>query len=275
MATVINGTTRMRGKVSGVTQRRITLNPVGGAGTSVATGAIGGLGPGALVAIAVDYTSQAATTDLTVRADGTGGQALLTLTNVNTDVAAKVLKNAAAVDEGGAAVAATDGVGQGNVYYDGVYFDVAQADDSSTCTKPIIVDIWVVPLTLYRAVLIAQSGADGAGIHQMTIPTRRAGLIQAIAVDYQNTPATADLIIKADSSAGATLFTRTNSNTDLAPSAVGTAAGDEANAATAATDSGGFGGFPYQRGLYFDLAQTDAFTQGDEKTIVDVWAAEF
>ena len=45
---------------------------------------------------------------------------------------------------------------------------------------------------------------------------------------------------------------------------------DEAGAATAATDVGS-GGMPFGTGLFFDLAQGDGQTSGNERVVIDVW----
>jgi hypothetical protein len=45
---------------------------------------------------------------------------------------------------------------------------------------------------------------------------------------------------------------------------------DETGAATAATDLGS-GGWPFGTGLFFDLAQGDGQTSGNEKVVIQVW----
>ena len=82
-------------------------------------------------------------------------------------------------------------------------------------------------------------------------------------MDYQNQPATTDIVIKADSSTGATIFTAANTATDIVPRPVGTTSLDEGGAATAATD-GFSGGFPVRGGVYIDVAEADGQTSGDE-----------
>jgi hypothetical protein len=120
-----------------------------------------------------------------------------------------------------------------------------------------------------KQVTLRPVGADGSAVTTLQVTLGRPGVVGALKVDYQNQPATTDLIIKADSSTGPTLFTRSNSNTDLALTPVGMPAVDETGAAVAATD-GTFGGWPFLSGLYFDVAQGDGQTSGDEKIVVDV-----
>jgi hypothetical protein len=121
----------------------------------------------------------------------------------------------------------------------------------------------------HRRMEIRPVGADGSAVFTGALTTGPA-LIMALAIDYQNQPATADLLIKADNVNGATLFTRSNSATDVAQIAVAIPALDEAGGALAATDIGA-GGVPVRGGLWFDLAQGDGQTSGDELIFVDVW----
>lgn len=125
-----------------IRKRRITLSPAGGAGVSVATGTITFSRPGFIRAIAVDYTSQAATTDLVIKADNSSGATLFTKANNATDIAATPV-GMPGMDEGGAATAATD-VGSGGFPFSyALYFDIAQADVSTANAKDIVVDVWV------------------------------------------------------------------------------------------------------------------------------------
>jgi len=119
-------------------------------------------------------------------------------------------------------------------------------------------------------VTLSPAGVDGSAVITSTLTVGRPGFVRAIAVDYQNQPATTDVVIKADSASGVTLFTRTNSATDIAASPVAMPGVDEGGAATAATDVGS-GGWPFGTGLYFDVAQGDGQTSGDEKIVIDLW----
>lgn len=121
-----------------------------------------------------------------------------------------------------------------------------------------------------KVVELLPVGADGSAVVTKRLVLSRPGIIRAIQVDYQNQPATVDLVLKRDTSAGATIFTNTSSNTDFGPSPVGTTAIDEAGGATAATD-GISGGIPVTSGVYFDVAQGDGQTSGNEKIIVYLW----
>lgn len=119
-------------------------------------------------------------------------------------------------------------------------------------------------------VTLTPVGSDGSAVDTATLTVGRPGFVRAIAVDYQNQPATTDIVIYADSSTGNALLTLTSTNTDITAKPVGMPAIDEAGAAVAATDSSS-GGWPFGTGLYFDLAQGDGQTSGDEKVVIDVW----
>ena len=115
-----------------------------------------------------------------------------------------------------------------------------------------------------------KAGADGTGAVTRSVPLGNAGVLAAIAIDYQNTPATADILIKADTTDGMILHSRASSQTDLGPTLLGSPGADEAIAATAATD-GTECGLAFQTGLFVDVAQTDIFTSGNERIILEMW----
>lgn len=141
---------------------------------------------------------------------------------------------------------------------------------SGTENEVIYIDFFFRLCTYVRKDLISQSGADGSGAWTGTIDMGGPGVLAALALDYQNMPNTSDIILRADASDGYVIYTDTNRNTDLAPTLVGRPGADEAAAASAATD-GTEAGNAYQKGLYFSLAQADAFTSGDEKIIMELW----
>lgn len=120
-------------------------------------------------------------------------------------------------------------------------------------------------------VTLSPEGADGSAVATHRLALGRPGILRMINVDYQNQPSTTDLVIKADTSSGATLFTATSTNTDIGASGllvpVVRPSVDEGNAAGAATDSGS-GGFGFFTGLYFDVAQADGQTSGNEKIVI-------
>lgn len=123
---------------------------------------------------------------------------------------------------------------------------------------------------IHRRVELRPVGADGAAVKTAAFETGPA-VIRFIGVDYQNQPATTDLIVKADNASGDTLLTLANTNTDVTPRPISLTAGvDETGAALAATD-GSAGGLPVARGLYFDVAQADGQTSGNEVIYVDIW----
>lgn len=249
--------------------RQARVTTTGSAGSAAGTAHLT-LPPGLIQAIAIDHhASGAATTDVLLKADSTDGATIFTAANSATDITASPV-GTTAVDEGRAATAATDGFGGGFPIRSGVFIDVAQDD---ALTDAVIVDIWLKRTSYVVVDLVAQSGADGTGAVTRTVDFHGAGNLLALAVDFQNTPATADLVIKADNTSGLTLFTSTNSLTDLAPSLLGRPGLDEGNAASAATDGTGAGNV-FKRGLFLDLAQTDIFTGGNEHTIVEMWVEQ-
>jgi hypothetical protein len=251
-----------------IIHRQAILRPEGADGSAVATALIG-CPPGRIVGLAVDYQNQPATTDIVIKADSSTGTTIFTRTSSATDIVPSPV-GTTSLDETGAATAATDGFSGGFPVRAAVYIDVAQGDGQTSGDELIIVDLWIKLSRYERIELVAQSGADGTGAVTRTVNLNGAGCLAAVAVDYQNTPATADLLIKADDTNGQTLFTRTSSQTDLAPTCIGRPGLDEANGATAATD-GTEGGAFFKRGLFLDLAETDIFTSGNEKTIVELW----
>lgn len=200
-------------------------------------------------------------------ADGSNtGRQVLTDADLSSVPTAPLPVGTTAVDEGRAATAATDAFSGGFPVRRGAGAIIA----SGTENEVIYVDFWFRLCTYVRKDLISQSGADGSGVFTGVIPLGGPGVLAALALDFQNMPATTDIVIKADASDGATLFTSTSSLTDLAPALLGRPGGDEAIAATAATD-GTECGNAFQKGLYFDMAQADAFTTGNEKVIAEFW----
>jgi len=254
-----------------VFHRRLAITPVGSAGSAAGV-AYTSLPPCRLTHVKFDFSaSHAATSDTLLKADGLSdgstGRTLLTLTDTTTDIPIRALAQPLAVDEGRAAVAATDGVEGGAFIKNGLAMTVAQGD---AVADTVIADFWFEALRYEVVTLVAQTGADGAGAVTRTVPMYGAGNLLGVELDYQNTPATADVVIKADSTGGETLFTSTSSQTDLTPVALGIIGIDEANAAAAATDSMG-GGAPFRTGLFFSVAESDAFTSGNEKILVHCW----
>lgn len=252
-----------------IIHRRARINTVGGAGVAAGSAQLS-LPPGLVIAVAIDHhASGAATTDTLIKADTTDGATIFTQANSASDLTARPV-GTTAVDEGRAASAATDGFGGGFPIRSGVFIDVAQDD---ALTDAVIVDIWLKRTSYVALDLVAQSGADGTGAVTRTVDFHGAGNLVALALDFQNMPATTDVVIKADDTNGLTLFTSTDSATDLAPSLLGRPGMDEAGAATAATDGTGAGNV-FKRGLFIDVAQADIFTTGNERIITELWVEQ-
>ena len=248
----------------------------GGGATTTASDTLGIPCPARLVAISyglkdtTDGLAAAPTAAtggaLVLKAETTAGVQIWTDGDISSVNTAPLPVGTTAVDEGRAATAATDGFSGGFPVRQGVFGSITGGTD----TEVIVVDMWFRLCTYLKLDLVAQTGADGTGAVTRFVDLGGPGVLSALAIDFQNTPATADLIIKNDSTNGMTLFTSANSQTDLAPSILGRPGADEAINASAATD-GTEAGNAFKRGLFFDLAQTDIFTGGNEHTIVECW----
>lgn len=171
-----------------------------------------------------------------------------------------------AIDEGNAATAATDGFSGGFPIRGGIFASISGGTD----TEVMYVDMLVRLTTYVKLDLVSQSGADGTGAVTRYVDLNGPGVLSAIAVDYQNMPATTDILIKADSTSGMTLFSAANTVTDIAPSLLGRPGLDEAINASAATD-GTECGMGFERGLFVDVAQADIFTGANEHIILEMW----
>ncbi len=260
--------------------RRIQLT-VGGTGkgggsTGTASDTIGIPCPGRLVAIT--YGKQNLTDSLSgapvaatggvlvLKAETTAGAQIWTDGDISSVPTNPLPVGTTAADEGGAATAATDAFSGGFPVRGGVFASISGGTD----TEVVYVDCWFRLCTYVKLAFSSQSGADGSGVVTRSVPLGNAGTLSAIAIDYQNMPATTDLLLKADNTNGVTLFTRTSSNTDLVPTLLGAPGADEAINASAATD-GTESGNVFKQGLFFDWAQADAFTTGNEVIVVECW----
>ena len=123
----------------------------------------------------------------------------------------------------------------------------------------------------HKRLVLKPAGADGSAAAAASFSVGKHGFIRSLAIDYQNQPATTDILIK--DGYGNTLFTRTSSATDIAMSNCGRPGVDETGAATAATDGVG-GGFPFISGCYVTVAEGDGQTSGDEKIVIDLIVEE-
>lgn len=243
-------------------------------GSGNASGLVSIPSPGRLIAInygkfdTTQYKARAAATSgaLTVKAETTAGVQIFTDADLTSVPTRPLPVGTTAVNASRAATAATDAFSGGFPVRGGVFASIA----TGTAAEIIYVDFFFRLCTWVNVDLIAQSGADGTGAVTRTIPLKGAGVLAALALDFQNVPATTDFTIKADTSDGPTLFTSANSNTDLAPSLLGGVGADEAAAASAATD-GTECGNAFMRGLYIDVAQSDIYTSGNEKIVCELW----
>lgn len=113
-----------------------------------------------------------------------------------------------------------------------------------------------------KRVTILPAGADGAAAGEALINFGRPGRLIGVAIDYQNQPATADVTVKADSSSGAALFTKTDNNTDVPLATVTKAGLSETGGAGAA------GSQLFLTGLHVAVAQGDA--GATKMVVVDV-----
>jgi hypothetical protein len=252
-----------------VKHRLVELRPVGVDGSAIVTRALY-TGPARITHLAIDYQNQPVTTDLLIKADGTGGATLFTRSNSATDLAVSTLGTPAAVDEGRAVTAATDGVEGGFFVSAGLFFDVAQGDGQTTGDERILIDVWYQESELLEVKLFPL-GADAAAVATRLVKLHRAAVVQGIQMDFgAGVPATADVIVKADVlddlTGGTTVFTSTSSLTDFGPVGLGIPGVDELGAAVAATDAVS-GGYPVKRNVFVDVAQADGYTTNEDITV--------
>jgi hypothetical protein len=248
-----------------IKRTQYVARPAGSAGSAVATKQFN-LGSGVLRFIKIDYGSGVpATTDILVKADSTSGATLLTRTSSTTDIG-PIAVGTAGMDEAGAASAATDGLAGGLPFSTGLFVDIAQADPYVNSTDEITIDLYWEPLKKKQVVVTATGDAGSAAGETLWTNSGRPGVLRFVKVDFHaDNAATANFVISRDTEAGTDVFTLTDTETDVAVKAVGTTAGDEAFAATAATDAVD-GGIVFNRGLSFSVIETDAAT-----TTVDFW----
>jgi len=203
---------------------------------------------------------------LLLKAETTAGVTVFTDATLNSVPTVWSPVGTTSKDEGNAATAATDAFSGGFPIRGGIFASISGGTDTEIC----VVDVIVRLTTYVKLDLVSQSGADGTGAVTRFVDLGGPGVLSAIALDYQNMPATTDILIKCDSTDGMTLFTLTSANTDLAPSLLGRPGADEGNAATAATD-GTECGNAFQQGLFVDIAEADIFTGGNEHLIMELW----
>lgn len=115
--------------------RAIKVTTTGGAGVATGAGRIG-ISPARLAGIQVDYTSQPATTDVTVKCVFAGiTKTLLTLTNANTDVPLRSITEVLFTDVN-VAVPVTESPNRGLPIVGGeIVVDVAQGDAATDGVK--------------------------------------------------------------------------------------------------------------------------------------------
>ncbi len=121
-------------------RKRLVLKPAGADGSATASTTFSVGKSGFVRAIKVDYQNQPATTDITF-VDGYGNT-IFTRANSATDIALSPC-GSPGVDEGGAATAATDGVGGGWAFLSGVTVSVAQGDGQTSGDEKIVIDMIV------------------------------------------------------------------------------------------------------------------------------------
>lgn len=125
---------------------RITLISQSGAdGAGAVTRTVPFNGAGNLLGLTIDFQNMPATTDITVY-DGRAAVAadlVFTSGNSTTDTATGAAVGIVGVDEGNAAIAATDGAGGGIPFREALHFVVAQADAFTSENEKIVIDLWV------------------------------------------------------------------------------------------------------------------------------------
>lgn len=248
--TVPNPTATVTGSVSIPCPGRLVAIMYGAPNTTESLGVGGALTSGAL----------------TIKAETTAGVQIWTDADLSSVSTKPIPVGTTAYDEAKNATAATDGFSGGFPVRQGIFASLA----TGTADEVLVIDMWFRLCTWVKGELVSQSGADGAGVQTKLVRLGNAGVLSALALDFQNMPATTDITIYADSANGPALFTLTSSNTDIAPSLLGSVGADEGSAASAATD-GTECGNGFKTGLYIDVAQADAFTSGNEKVVYEFW----
>ena len=127
----------MAQKPAGFRWIRRTLRPVGADASAAVTDSMVAKGTkGVLHSIAIDYTSQPATTDVTIV--DAAGRTVFTRANSSTDIALSPTARTG-VDETGAATAGVDQPGL--PYSGGLVISVAQADGQTTGDETVVVEM--------------------------------------------------------------------------------------------------------------------------------------
>jgi hypothetical protein len=249
--------------MAAIRRKQYVIQPAGSAGSAVATQQYNIARPGVLRFVKIDYGSGVpATTDIVIKADNSSGRTLLTRTSSTTDIG-PIAVGTAGMDEAQAASAATDGLSGGMPFTSGLYIDVAQADPYVDATDEITIDLYWEPIRRKTLSLTT----DGSGDATLAWVYGRPGVVRFIQVDYSaSADAGTTMTIKRDTSGGATIFTKDANETDFGPTAVGTVAGDETFAASAATDAVS-GGLVFNTGLYVTVASGGA----SKTNVVYVW----
>jgi hypothetical protein len=123
-----------------IRKRTIAVTTTGSAGSATGNETLTLGRAGFVRAVQVDYHASApATTDVTIQADDSSGATLLTISNVNTDIAAKPV-GMPGIDEANGALAATDSSSGGLPFGTGLYVAVAGCD---ALTDAVTVHVWV------------------------------------------------------------------------------------------------------------------------------------
>ncbi len=258
-------------------KKTVVITPRGTDGSAVATRQVDLGGPGILRAVAIDFTSQAATTDIQILLENSSGAAAFTWTSSATDTTgastgAAVAITTDGVDEANNTVA---NAGVGAAFAKGLYIDVAQADQSSTGTtpdKPIVIHMWIEADVAYRTVTLTTVGSDTAAVATDLWNVGKPGVLKFLRITTSSgQSATLDAVIKVDSSAGATVFTATDLATnDIDGSVAATAApigNDALDEAAGAVTNFVQGGCYFTNGLYCSIAQADSA----ETVVLEYW----
>ncbi len=252
--------------VSTIVRKVVVLNPSGADGSASATVNVPlGSKAGVLKAISVDYTNQTTGT-LTIK-DTALSKTLFTAASNATDIGVTI-----------PTPLVSDGVDQANsaltkntagkafaprtmLEVKGVSFNNSvQSGTLGSGAKSIVVTLWIEYANLhYKTVTLLPTGANGSAAATFDYyPVRDGGcgVLRYLHIDYGTTvPSTTDILIK-DRLTGNTLFTATNTATDIGPCSVSSDGVSEANAGVTKPACGLF----FQRGLRLTVAQADLAT---------------
>jgi hypothetical protein len=120
--------------------KTFTLKPAGVDGSAVATKQWSPGRPGFVRALKVDYQNQPVTTALTIQANNDEGDTLFDNGGDNTNIPLTPV-GMPGIDEGAAALAATDASSGGWPFTSGLYIDISAADGQTSGDEAVVITV--------------------------------------------------------------------------------------------------------------------------------------